>query len=116
MPYKEQPQSKEAPTRMKASNVVKEFEKEIKELRKERDSLEGNSDLESKRRSSEIHSKLDSRYRDQHDLKKLGDKEIRVERGKDGQIEIGDRREVKRQVRELDEKQRTKGRGLGRGR
>lgn len=116
-PLRDSTQDKETTTRMKASDVVKEFDKEVKTLLKERDSLEGKEKGEEGRRISEINSRLDSLYRDKHDLKKLGDTEIRVEKNKDGSFEVGDRRDMKRQVRELDQKQqKERGRGPSRGR
>lgn len=68
-------------------------------------------------REKKLREDLDSLYRDKHDLKQLGDREVRVKRAKDGSLEIADRRELKKQVQELQrEQQKNKEKGHHRDR
>ena len=102
----------------KASEVGKSVDEKIKATRTEiaKANFEQSSGpgAEPHLREKQLRQDLDSLYRDKHDLKQLGDKEIKVTKGKDGSLEIADRKELKKQVQDL-QKGQTKVKDKDRG-
>ena len=102
----------------KASEVAKDVDAKIKATRVEIGKAEfeqaGGPSAEPHLREKKLRQDLDSLYRDKHDLKQLGDKEIKVNRSKDGSLEVADRKELKKQVQDL-QKEQTKTKDKDRG-
>lgn len=86
---------------VKASDLTKDIDRQIKQLRQQ-----GGRDAE---------KKIDELYRDKYDLKQLGDAQVKAQRTKDGSLEPADRAEVKRQAQQKERsKQPERGRDRGR--
>jgi hypothetical protein len=102
---------------MKASDVVKSFNEQIKATRVEIIKAEfeqsGTPSAEPHVREKRLREQLDSLYRERHQLKQLGDREIGVTRGRGSWVEV-DTLELKKQKREAD-KERARDRSRGRG-
>lgn len=83
--------------RIKASDLVEHINLRITKLREQN--------------SQGIESQIDELYRDKHYLKQLGDIQVRVQRTKDGDLELVDCEAVKQQAKELRRsKERERGR------
>jgi hypothetical protein len=102
---------------MKASDIVKSFNEQIKATRVEIIKAEfeqsGTPSAELHLREKRLREQLDSLYRERYQLKELGDREIGVTRGKNGWVEV-DTLELKKQLRERD-KDRSRGKSRGHG-
>jgi len=100
MPFRERAAGQERAGNIwvKASNLTKDIDQQIKQLRQQ-----GGRDAE---------KKIDELYRDKYDLKQLGDVQVKAQRTKDGSLEIADRAAVKKQAQGIQRsKQPEKGRG-----
>lgn len=100
MPFRERAagQERTADLWVKASDLVKDIDRRIKEQR-----LQEGRDSE---------RKIDELYRDKYDLKQLGEEPVKVQRTKDSGLEIADRAAVKKQAQGIQRsKQPEKGRG-----
>ncbi len=103
--------------RMKASEIVKSVDEQIKATRAEIIKAEfeqsGTPSAEPHLREKKLRQELDSLYRERYQLKQLGDREVAVTCGRDGRVEV-DRTDLKRQMREV-EKERSRDKSRGRG-